>query len=270
MEGSENTLISKKSIENEYKSIFINKINNTIESDDDNDYLINIKRNNSNQKHNTVKEKTVINKNKKIYKKKNRQIRCNKLNYCRISKDGITNNRDIVLHNQSDNLEKNKLINGNDDNGNTSDLDYDTASNNDVFLDNSIFIKENEHLHRDFKDKFVYNNSNNVKKSIIKKGAKKQRVLRKKTEGNIKEENLNSLAEIGAEKKNSESNIRNIKKRNTKELKSLPNVDSKSILPEFMSLFAKPKNDNFFSKDNMYKFSKGACLHYYIFYLRNK
>lgn len=76
----------------------------------------------------------------------------------------------------------------------------------------------------------------------IKKGVKRQKSSRKKTENvKIKEENLeigNCVSEFGVEIDNSKSDIKKINKRNTKE----KNSDSKSILPEFMSLFAKPNN----------------------------
>lgn len=252
-------------IENKNKSNCINKIINSNGSDHDNDYLMNtiIKYNDSNQSHNTVdvKDKSGTNINKKVCKKKSRQIYSNKFN----ARRRIMNSKDIIVHNQSDNLQKDEVINNIDDDiikledddiDNTSD--YDTASNNDVFLGNNIFIKENELIHN-IDDKLGYNISDITKKSIITKGVKKRRNSRKKTEViNIKEENLkNFMTKVSAED-NSESNIRNANKRNTKELQSLKSIDSKSILPEFMSLFAKPKNDNFFSKDNMDNFSKGA------------
>lgn len=259
---SNNNFIDNSSIENEHKSNCNKSIINSHGTYDGSDYSMNIKYNNTVQNHNTVgaKEKKGIIKDKKNCKKKNRQTHSDG------TKHKLINNRDITLHNQSDNIEKDKLINSKHDQTiilgndieNTSDFDYDASSNNDEFLDNSIFIKENEHIH----DLDVKLHRNNKKKSVIKKGVKKLRNSRKKTEEiNIKEENFNienCVTETSAQEDNSESNIGNINKKNTKELKSLKSVDSKSILPEFMSLFAKPKNDNFFSKDNMDNFSKGA------------
>lgn len=254
-----NSCNDNPSFDNDYKRNFNNKTNNTNESDDDNDFLINIKYSNRNENYNSVdvRERSVINKNKKNYKKKNRKIHSNELNNFKRSKPMTVNNSDIALHNQRDNLDNDKLIhNVNDQRTNSQilklgDEDSGNTSDNDVFFDNNIFIKDNEHIHKDIQDEFVINNSNDTKKSIIKKGVKKPRNARKKPEEiNVKAEHLNiTVTEIGAVLDNSES-IMN--KRNTKEF------SSKSILPEFMSLFAKPKNDNFFSKDNMDNFSKGT------------
>lgn len=260
IEHSENADFGNSSMENEQK---LNCIN-IIDSDDDNDCLITIKNNNINQNNMDIKEKTVINKIKRNYKKKNKRIHFIKPNNCKTSRDDSIPDRSVISENDTlGNNTNDQLIKSNNiDNGNTSDLHYDIASNNDV-LDNSIFIKENE-LHKDVEDKFVYNNSN-MKKGIIKKEVKKQRHSKKKTEDvNIEEEDLNnesSETELGADVDNSKCNIQIVNKRNTKEVKSLKTVDSKSILPEFISLFAKPKNDSFFSKDNMDKFSKGAYFY---------